>query len=648
MRSPLLTISLALAASLVMTLAVWSHFRGGLDELFGAPIIPPGGLLYPEFRTADVVRMEISTGGTTAIAIRRDGGWFLEHPWNDRADARAAASILQFTQALRVEDAGDVDDTDRTATGMIDGAVRVRLLDEENRRVADYRIGSRAPWMATVITDASTGETESVPTTFIETRDRGRRSQVYICAGDVSPLFRDGLRFLRDHRPFFFNPAALSGIRLRTPEGELSVARESPAQPWRIVKPLDLPTDPAAMRVLLERLFALQAMAVENAATIAPVASDAVGGATTRIALSRFPLAPGETADEIVEAVLDIRLPDNPEERIASATVSDRPGAVFRIPVKPEADLVSLADLPLSVNTLRDPTLTNLNIAQLSTIAIRPLTGREILIDRQPGRPWEFSVATGGETDTHTPPEPANERRLFELLNAVTRARATAFESDAAVDLSPWGLDRPVLTLAFIGGDSQVLELDFGIDDHGGVFAMRRGSSTVTRLEDDFLKAIPVRQFEWRLARVWSVSKVDLTRLVRLVDGEPPLVLDYDFLDESWRATRDGEDATPELVATRANHMLDHLVGIECERWLAVDDEEARAALARPTLRISVFENEIDEFGDAIGEIRRDIGFAPAPGHPGFHYGLLLGEPHPFLIPNETIMRLTLPLFDDA
>jgi hypothetical protein len=640
MRSPLATLALALVAAVVCALAAWSFQRGNLDEIFGAPHGSAGELLYPGLNPAAVTRIEISSDGITADLIRDAGGWRVEGQWNDRGDARAALSILQFTQGLRIEDAGDIKDVDRAAVGLESGSVRVRLRDAQNEKLADFRLGSRTPWMATVQTDAKSGKVETISTVFVETRERGRRSHLYICAGDISPLFRDGLRFLRDHRPFFFHPAAIQSIQLRTSEGELSLAREAPDRPWRITKPLELRTDFTAMRALLQGLFDLQAVKIEEASS-ARSFPEATPGKNIRIALTPF-----QTGPQPAEATtLEIQLPEEVDARTAPATVSNRPGTVFHLPIKPEPDLVSLAALPLSVNALREHTLTNIQVAAIATIAIRPATGPEILLSAEPGRPWKATVKSS--PDDPSPPFPANERRLFDLLKAITTSRVVSFETDAAVDLSPWGLHRPVLTLAFLSHDHQLLELDFGIDDNGGVFFMRRGTSTVSRLDDAFLGNISIRPYEWRQARVWSVSKTDLTRIVRLRSGAPAELLEYDWFHESWKATRDNEDATPELIDTRANFLLDRLVGIECDRWLARDDPAALAALAQPPLRITVFENEVDEFGDKTGEIRRNIGFAPAPDHPGFFYGILLGDSHPFLVAEETVLNLAVPLFEE-
>lgn len=639
MRSPVLTFLLALATFLVCGLAAWSLQRGNLDDLFGAPRTVPGELLYPGFDSGKVVEIEVFAGGSEARMVLEEAEWRIRHPWDDRADARAVTSILQFTKALRAEDVAEAGDIDREAAGTGRDGVRIRMHDGDGNRLVDYHMGARTPWVATAVLDGPTGpETRTVPTVFIETRDRGRRNHFYICAGNIAPLFGDGLRFLRDHRPFYFNPAGVQSIGIATEDGELTLGREAPGRPWRITKPLELATDVATMRLLLEKLVDLTAVRLEDLP--APAVTEATNRRNIGIALRNF----GVGGRAGLETVLQVRLPEDVEERFAVATVSDRPGTFFTLPVKPEPELVSLADLPLTVNSLRDPTLTNLNIASLGGISIRPATGPEIRLAREPGRPWTAEVAVDGGVTTDR--IAANERRLFELLQAVTQARVVSFESDAAVDLAPWGLDRPVLTLGFLGMDQQLLELDFGLDGGGGVFSMRRGTSTVCRMEAGFLDAIAVKPFEWRQARIWSLSKVDLRRIIRMRGGQDPELLEYAWGDEQWTARRGDEDATPELVRSRANFLLDQLEGIECDRWLADDDAKALAALAKPFLRITVFEDEVDGLGDRVGEIRRMIGFAPAADHPGFFYGMLLGNPHPFLIGEEVIRALSISLFD--
>jgi hypothetical protein len=242
-------------------------------------------------------------------------------------------------------------------------------------------------------------------------------------------------------------------------------------------------------------------------------------------------------------------------------------------------------------------------------------------------------------------PREANEENLFALLKAVTTSRATGFVSDAATDFTPWGLDRPVLTLRFIGHDNQVLELRLGMDTRGGVFANRLGTPTVMRVDPALLSFISVRPYEWRHSRLWSVNRVNLLAIRRGENGGTPLELKYQFNTEAWQASREGEDLTPKLDPARANFMLSVLEGLKVSRWLAADDEKAIAALQKPALSLTVTELTVDEEGETTGVMDRTVSFAPA-DKPGFYFGRLDKEPHAFLLDAETYGKLAVELLE--
>jgi len=291
------------------------------------------------------------------------------------------------------------------------------------------------------------------------------------------------------------------------------------------------------------------------------------------------------------------------------------------------------------MNDLRDPVLSRLNIGSLRAISIQPATGQDILITREPPQPW-MAVIDGTARE-------ANEGNLFSLLKAVTTSRATGFESDAATDFSPWGLDRPILTLRFLNQDNQALELRFGIDGKGGYFVNRLGTPTVMRVEESLINSIAVRPYEWRHERLWSVDRVNLVGIERREGLNPPLVLRYHFINESWQASLDGRDASADLDAARANFMLSVLEGLKVSRWLSAADEQAAAALANPSLVLTVVEKTINDEGDFSGLMQRVLSLAPAGGsHTGSYYGRVHGESHPFLIDGDTYDKLAAGLFD--
>jgi hypothetical protein len=541
-------------------------------------------------------------------------------------DPRAAVGIINFTLGLRVEDFAPEDKIDPVKAGLKEGSINIRLEDENHKPLAKYKLGRVTPWKAEL-----EGFEQAVPTVFIQPRDTNRTHHIYACTGDITTLFKDGLKFLRDHRPFYFNPVTLKKIRIRSHQGDLTLGRESAQSPWRIVKPLDLPTDPAAMKSLIEGLFELQAVKVSDRSTLTLPANDNAVK-TGQIALLSF-------ASE-TETLLKIFPPEAPEAHETKATVSDRPNTVFDLPLKPESGLISLADLPLSVNDLRDPTLTHLNIASLRSIAIQAATGPEILISRNPPQPWMAEI--GGVAN------PANEENLFSLLKSLTTNRVIGFESDAATDFSPWGLKQPFLILRLLGQDNQCLELRFGMDGKGGFFVNRLGTPTVMRVDKALVAAIAVRPYEWRHSRLWSLDRVNLIAIERQLGTDSPLALKYKFIDESWQAESSGKDLSGSLEPARANYLLSVLEELKAARWLAPDDEPAATSLTHPCLTLGIVEKTFNNEGDFTGVSTRKLSFAPAATgpRPAFYYGRLSGEDHPFLIDPETYQNLTIDLFE--
>jgi hypothetical protein len=626
MRSPVVTFLLILITLLTCGLAGWWLAVGDSGSMLGTPPPAPGERLYGSFAPDEVRKIQVSARGRGAEFVKAANGWQVLQPWQDRMDPRAAVGIINFTLGMRVEDVAPTGEIPLQEAGLAEEAIHIRLEGADGRPLAKYRLGRRTPWQST---DPESGE--PVPTLFVQPWDKNRKGHVFACTGDILPLFKNNLKFLRDHHPFYFHPATLRSIRIRSSEGELTLGRDTPKDAWHIVKPLDLRTDPAAIKALIEGLHNLQAVSL-NEAALTPSASAAAAG-TKLIALSLF----GSDA----ETVLEIHPPETPAARDVSATVSDRPGTVFRLPLKPEPDLVSLADLPLAVNDLRDATLTNLNIASLQAVAIQPSTGSEIFITREGPKLWTTMIDGRNRQ--------ANEVRLFELLKAMTTERVLGFESDAATDFAPWGLTRPFLKVSFIGQDSRTLTLHFGMDKHGTIFVNRAGTSSVMRVDKSLLSAIAIHPYEWRSSRLWSLSRVDLVGIERSTPQQPLLALRYDFIDETWQGSLADTNVSDEINPTSAKLLLGALESLEITRWLSPTDAEAQAALAKPVLTLVVAEKKVNELGETVGIEKRELKFAPLPGasSPQFYYGRLTSDTHPFLLDRATFDKLAVDVLAD-
>ncbi len=612
MRSLGFTLILALLALLAGGVAAWQWTQGNFDSLLGAPPQQVGQRIYSDFTPDDVRYIEVSTNGVKAAFEWRENAWQGIAPWQDRLDPRAAVSIVNFTLGLHVEDVAEMDEVDAQQAGLKETGINVRLENGSHELLAKYKIGRRTPWLAP-------GET-----VFVRPLDPNHKHHIYICTGYITEIFQDGLKHLRDHHPFYFNPLALEEIRIDSDEGALTLARETPKSAWHIVKPLDLATDKPAMIRLLEGLYRFEAVALSDRAATTLPASGPVGK-SRQIAIKAF----GAES----ETVLEIFPPDSPDAATAKAAVSDRPGTVFELPLKPSPGTVSLADLPLAVNDLRDATLlTDAERKSLRGILILPSTGPEILISRVPKQPWMTTIA--GVT------QEANEERLFALLKAVTGSRAIGFETDAATDFVPWGLENPFLILRFLAADNTAFELRFGMDAKGGYFVNRTGTATVMRIDPALISSIPVRTYEWRQARLWSIDRFNLMQID--IGPGPPLELRYVFNPEGWKATRDGVDLTSKISPAKANYLLANLEGLKATRWLDPDDASASKALLAPSLTFRIVEKGTDELGDFSGLIVHSVSFAPATTQrePLFYYGRLGTDENPFLLDRDLYKKL--------
>lgn len=646
MRSIPFTLLLLIATVGICLTAAIRLSEGSLQQLFGPPATGVGQNLY-RFETKDIHRIRLSGNGVKAECVFEKGTWRMVKPWQDRMDPRAADLILQFTLGTRVVDIIPEGKIDTAKAGLTEGIIGVSIEDRRGEVLARYFLGRRTQW---IHRDPESGVEDA--TVFIQPHDEGRKGFTYACTGDIHPLFKDGLRHLRDHHPFLFNPLLLESVRIQGGEGELLLSRNDGKSPWRITKPLELRTDPAAVKKLIEDLFKLRALKVSDRSEVTLPADEAAG--RQRIAVKHF--------GEAEEVVLEIYPPATAESPTVLATIGNRPNTVFELPLKPIAPapsgdeqaadsdtpapaaddgLVSLAGLPDTVGELRNPMLTNIDVESLQGILISPSTSAEIFLAREKGQAWHYRNGTRME--------PLNELALFRLLKALTQTKVAGFVTDAAVNLEPYGLDRPALKLTFVSFGTDRLELIFGQARDGTWHAMRVGVPTVMKLDDAFIREISVHPWQWRHPSVWSIPTVDFKSFVRTIEGRPELELQYNMVAQDWSARENGIDRTSELATDRANRLLELLVDLDGETWLGPDDEAARKALARPALSFRLIFEKFDDRGESAGLATRTLQLAPASDRPDnrIFYGRVDLDPNAFVVGAETVRRLAVDLFGD-
>ena len=278
-------------------------------------------------------------------------------------DPRAAVGIINFTLGLRVEDSAPEDKLNLAQSPASPKAPSTSASKTPTTTPSpNYKLGRVTPWKAAV-----EGIEQPVPTVFVQPRDKNHKHQVYC-------LHRRHHHAVQGWSEIPARPPAVL-FQSRHPAQDphpLATGRPHP-RPRGTPKPVaHRQTARSAHRSRRHEVAARRTVRTAGRESLRPrdghpASRTTRAGKTGQIALVAF--------DSETETLLEIFPPESPDAHEVKATISDRPDTVFDLPLKPEPGLVSLANLPLSVNDLRDPTLTHLNIQSLRGIAIQPATG---------------------------------------------------------------------------------------------------------------------------------------------------------------------------------------------------------------------------------------------------------------------------------
>ena len=613
--------------------------RGNLHQIFGVPPTPQGERLYTDFTPADITKINLSTNGVTAKFSRASGVWMMTEPAQDRMDPRWAKTLIDFSLATRATDVIPNEKIDETQAGLKDGMVYVRLADDEGKARAKYVIGRRTAW---ITTDAETEEL--VPTVFLQPRDRSRKSHIYACTGDIRPIFKDGLRYFRDHQPFLFAPSQLQKIHIKSDSSEFMLETTALGQPWRITKPQKLSTETEAVKSLIEKgLFSLRALRVldKEKVTLPSIEDDMF----LRIAIQSF----GQTEP----VTLSVYPSADDKANTVYATVSDRPGTVFELPLRPYPDLVSLSELPLTnYNNLRAQNLTGFDHKKLQAITINTAKASPIQLSLPPRGSWRIQL---DEATSAT----LNEVTHYKFIKTITETKVAgfltdnAFLTDEAKDLETYGLKSPLVSIQFRFKDQSSILLRIG-KTKDGVFTAHLNHPetlhTIVKLPDDFIARLPLRIKQWKDTRLLAIASIDFINLERNLINQPKLKLNFNYRDEAWESFLNDENTTGTLNIARANKLLETLGDLRVNSWLNSDDQEALNALATPALKINILKHKLNEFGEHDGYQTHILEVTPVSttGQSEFFYGRLSGEDDLFLLDRKTALLLALDLFKET
>ena len=668
--------------------AVLLTIDGNLSRIIGRTAFSSGERLFPYTKEEmnEISWMRINCGGDMAEFRRRPNGvWWGEKPWDDRMDPRAAAAILQYTYSTSIVDAlplHKIDSASLKEFGVKTTPITITLkeMSADGRRsstVARYTLGSTAPWL---VDDPENQTTDD--TTYMQTDFYGRDSRILVGTGNILPLFKSGIRQLRDHRPLLIHPAMPASIEINNKGQRIALERPSPdpRTPWKITYPLPLDTDPQMMNVLLGTLQKLTAVRVYDPeeTSVPDMTDDQVTSVSIRNFTGRLAGDGKSLAVEEKPVTLRIYPPSDNSNlaELVKATVSDRK-AVFELAqtTGSNKEVPGVRNIPLDLNLLRSKQLTDIGDYKITGLSIRrslqdyPTIVRFVQGDEKTGQQPTWMYTAEGSRYQEVNPD-----HLVSLLKTVKTGNVAGFASDKATDLSVYGLDNPLLTLTMSllpkpnEKPRPPVIVFFSKGTDGSWYARQSGKPTVVMLDNEYMKNFTANALAWKKKILLSFNRYNLKEMhLERIGSGGPLVLKFDRLDDSWTASKDGRDETLNINPNRANRYLDELEKMEVASWLPYTNPEAREVLKKPVFRLKLV---IQVYKDVSRQERQEVTgkdgvtfsaepemeektismeIAPAgeAGFSRFYYGKINTTPYYFILNMDSVRLLGASLAED-
>ena len=655
MLSRKFTLSLVILASMVGGGACIQLFKNDLDMIFGTPPRQVGDVLYGKFDLDDVHTVVISKSpGDRAEFVRRQDIWRMVDPKQDRADYSILQTIVYFSRHLQVEDVMRRKDITLEEAGMrasstYEGRYNITLRDSSQNTLADYRLGRRTAWHRLNEKDGNL-----IETFFVRPGEDSLDDHIYVCSApeklktSVRQILDRGLSRLRDHHPLLFDQQGIADITIRTKGREIVLSRpEADSPAWKMTKPLESRTKPEMVNGLIVGLAQLEAIRIHDLKSVT-IPPRPPGGFLLEVELRHF-RADGSRGR--TPSMLTIEPPSPPDAATVLASIDARPNLVFEIPLKPVTGSMGLSQLPLEVDQLRERTLTNLDIATLKSMTIHQFNDPgliHVFLSRKRSGQARWMLSQGGDT------APANEAVMARILQAISRNEVVGFASNAASNLSRYGLSPPAKRIILDLREGDPIDLFFGRGVNGRFYAMRHGSSTVAEIDAATYTSIATEPYQWRDSLLMPFSIVDLSIMkiekfpFRVPLADPALTLKYKFLSEDWEARQFDENVSTNLNKHSANQFIKFMESLRVERWLDESTPAAARALRSPTFRFTAVFRELDEQGDLKGFRETSFDLAPASRSPRnrIFYGKLNDDPHYFVLSMNSYRQLSTPLLD--
>jgi len=578
----LVTIALIISALSLSVLTLVQTDHADFKSLFSKKEFrEPGENLFENnlLTTAKIIIETSEKQKYTFLYDPNKGLWNITSPWKDRADApyRITPFII-MAQTAEIQDRILIDSVDREKFGLRKNTINAKFFNTQGDKIADFDIGKSSAWKKRIEGDKEV----YVPTIYIRKLNDEEREAIYLATDsteNIHKLFNNNLERFRDHRPFALNIQTLQKVSLKRGSTEITLEHPHPKAAWKITKPLELETDPKATNSFLANITKLSAIKLHPRAsvTLPEETND-----TIQISTKSY----GEE-DEITLTIY----PSTQGTNSAYATVSNR-DVVFELPLISTPEIPAfISKIPNDVNQLRSRNMIKMKANDLRSIVVRTPSTTPVIITRLPGKSAKMLDINNNKIDIE--PE-----ALLNLVKSISQDPIKNFVSDAATDFSPYGLDKPFLTVDLQYFNTHPKRIQYGSPKNSdSIYANLKGSAIVWEIDITSLTKISRFTWDWKPKNIWNLSVVDITSFKTQETGKPPLSVNYDYLGDTFTATLEGKDVSKELNPNRAKYFLNQNHSIQANKRLGPNYKQAQEALKNPIYTIQITVQNYDDEG---------------------------------------------------
>ncbi len=645
------TILLAIVTALLITASVFLTIDGNLAKLTGWYRVTPGMPLFTNEHTQqfDKICWMRFKDLHEEINCSKDanGDWWITSPFKDKLNPVVAEYLLAFAESATIIDTLSMDETARSnmrdfgfASDFCSVTLKVPSGDSLTT-AARFKLGKEAPWLASV------GDGKHVvPTTYLQTDFYGDDDRVHVVSGNITPLFANGLRNLRDPMPLRFDPNEAVEIKIQAQDGTTRLLHRSNSESQWYLQTENNNTlaDQETAAKLLMMLCSMEAVRVQSADDVklkdAPVHTISVRckGSDNYQTMNLYAPFAAQSDFSTIGALcyatakgrnVVFTLRAEPKMR-RKGGFSSIVNAVFSMPVLPADDIAKYRglneiytdELPLTMDSLRSKRLAVFDERDVECVLIRSRNSRfPLRLNLIPGikesntqDAWTVEAQGRGPVEAETEivrnflrsfrtipvesivedlPTAADEQSQAKR-NEIIR-KYGLFTPDYRLFITPrscvfrttiFGTDLPLLK------DRRVKIYSIALHQNGETgeferYAMEENGDAIYKLSHKHTRNLALQQNAWKARNLLSFHISELKRFT-LGYHQAPLVLEYESIAESWSGTLGGVDITANINPHRALNCVDRVRKIKVKEWLDSHDADALKKLEQPVFSLKV------------------------------------------------------------